>query len=479
MQKSLKSNYLYNSLYQILNIILPLLTAPYLSRILGPEKIGTYSYLYSISYYFMLIAMLGINNYGNRSCAVVREDKAELSRVFWEIYSCQFCAGLICVVCYSVWLFTLSGEMKIISAIMILNVISSILDINWFFFGLEEFKLTTIRNIFVRLLTVIAIFVFVKTQADLWKYTLIMSVGIIATQVVMWPFMPERVEKVKIKPKDVIKHLKPIVILFIPVIAVSIYKVMDKVMLGYMSSMAQTGYFENTEKLINIPLGLINALGVVMLPRMSKLAANDDATEANQLIDTSMLFVAFLSIAMAFGLASIAPEFVPFFFGESFTPCVLLVIMISPTMVFFSYANVIRTQYLLPHKRDTSYIISVLVGALVNFAVNATLIPQFDAAGAVVGTFLAEAVVCVLQMWFVRKELNIKKYCSYIIPFCVAGALMAVIVRIIGSRTNGSAFGILLEVSAGAIVYLFLSGTYVYISNKNLFLKLLGMIRKR
>ena len=313
MQKSLKSNYLYNSLYQILNIILPLLTAPYLSRILGPEKIGTYAYSYSIASYFMLIAMLGINNYGNRSCAVVRENKKELSATFWQIYSCQLCAGLICIACYFGWLFTLSGEMKVISAIMILNVISSVLDINWFFFGLEEFKLTTIRNIFVRVLTVVAIFLFVKTESDLWKYTLIMSLGIIGTQVVMWPFLPERVEKVKINSKDVIKHLKPIIVLFIPVVAVSIYKVMDKVMLGYMSTMTQTGYYENTEKLINMPLGLINALGIVMLPRMSKLAADKDNSEANHLIDTSMLFVAFLSVAMSFGLASVAPEFVPLF----------------------------------------------------------------------------------------------------------------------------------------------------------------------
>ena len=478
MQKSLKSNYLYNSLYQILNIILPLLTAPYLSRILGPEKIGTYAYSYSISYYFMLIAMLGINNYGNRSCAVVRENKKELSAIFWQIYSCQLCAGLICIACYFGWLFTLSGEMKVISAIMILNVISSVLDINWFFFGLEEFKLTTIRNIFVRVLTVIAIFLFVKTESDLWKYTLIMSLGIIGTQVVMWPFLPERVEKVKINPKDVIKHLKPIIILFIPVVAVSIYKVMDKVMLGYVRTMPQTGYYENTEKLINMPLGLINALGIVMLPRMSKLAADKDNSEANHLIDTSMLFVAFLSVAMSFGLASVAPEFVPLFFGENFKECVPLVILIAPTMIFFSYANVIRTQYLLPHKKDTSYIISVLVGAIVNFVVNAMLIPRYEAVGAVIGTLCAEAIVCILQMWFVRKELDVKRYCMYIPPFIIAGALMAVLVRTISKLTHGGIIGLLLEVGMGAMLYILLSAIYVYISNRNLFNKLLKIKHK-
>lgn len=479
MQKSLKSNYLYNSLYQVLNIILPLLTAPYLSRILGPEKIGTYAYSYSISYYFMLIALLGINNYGNRSCAVVRDNKKELSITFWQIYACQLFTGLICVACYLGWLFTLSGEMKLISTIMILNVVSSILDINWFYFGLEEFKLTTIRNIFVRLLTIVSIFVFVKNESDLWIYTFIMSLGIVGTQMVMWPFLPERIEKVKINPKDVIKHLKPIIILFIPVVAVSIYKVMDKIMLGYLCNMTQTGYYENTEKLINMPLGLINALGIVMLPRMSKLAADKDDSEANNLIDKSMMFVAFLSVAMSFGLASIAPEFIPIFFGDNFRECIPLVILISPTMFFFSYANVIRTQYLLPHKRDSSYIISVLVGAILNFAVNAILIPKYEAIGAVIGSLCAEAVVCILQMWFVRNELDVKKYYMYLPPFIVAGMIMAVSVRTIKKFIHWGMLGIFLEVSIGATLYIFLSTLYIYISNRKLFYKLLSQIKKK
>ncbi|MDO4306356.1 MAG: flippase [Eubacteriales bacterium] len=476
MPKSLKSNYLYNSLFQVLNIILPLLTAPYLSRVLGPEKIGTYAFSYSISYYFMLIAMLGINNYGNRSCAMARDDKNELSKTFWEIYTCQLFTGLLCCVCYFVWMVSLSGEMRVVSSIMILNVISAVIDINWFFFGMEEFKLTTMRNIFIKICTVGLIFIFVKSEADLGKYTLIMSVGIIVTQVVMWPFLPAHINKVKIYKRDTIKHIKQIVVLFIPVIAVSIYKVMDKVMLGYLSNMVQTGYYENTEKLINMPLGLINALGIVMLPRMSSMAGDKDRSEANHLIDMSMLFVSFLSIAMTFGLASIAPEFVPLFFGENFRACVPLVITIAPTMIFFSYANVIRTQYLLPNKKDKSYIISVLIGAIVNLAANTIFIPKYEALGAVIGTLIAEATVCVLQMYFVRQDLNIKKYCVYGVPFIIVGVLMSVAIRRISVCAPENMIGVIIEICVGIAVYCFLSGAYIFFSNKALFLSLMRKI---
>ena len=147
-------------------------------------------------------------------------------------------------------------------------------------------------------------------------------------------------------------------------------------------------------------------------------------------------------------------------------------------MIFFSYANVIRTQYLLPHKKDTSYIISVLVGAIVNFVVNAMLIPRYEAVGAVIGTLCAEAIVCILQMWFVRKELDVKRYYMHIPPFIIAGALMAVLVRTISKLTHGGIIGLLLEVGMGAMLYILLSVIYVYISNRNLFNKLLKIKHK-
>lgn len=462
MSKSLKTNYLYNSLYQILSIISPLLTAPYLSRVLGPEKIGTYAYAYSISYYFMLIAMLGINNYGNRCCAIARESRDELSKTFWEIYTCQLSTGLMCVIIYSIYAFSLSGEIAKISIILILNIISSAIDINWFFFGLEEFKLTTIRNMLIKVALLGTIFIFVKTDTDLWKYTLIMSLCTLLSQIVLWPYLIKKVDIIKVDFVSIVKHIRPILVLFIPVIAVSLYKVMDKIMLGCMSGMIQTGYYENTEKLINMPLSLINALGIVMLPRMSKLVAENNETTVNKFIDISMLFVAFLSVAMTFGLASIAPDFVPLFFGEQFNSCIPLIITIAPTMIFFSYANVIRTQYLLPKKKDDIYIKSVLFGAVVNFLVNYILIPRYEAMGAVIGTLLAEATVCICQMYLVRKELNIKKYIIYSVPFVLVGCIMAIIVRYIGNIIHEALFKIFSEISIGIIIYTFISYLYLY-----------------
>ncbi len=457
-----KKNLIYNMMYQILILIIPLITAPFLSRVIGANGVGIYSYTYSIVHYFMLLTMLGVNNYGNRTIAKVRDDKDELSKTFWSIYCLQLFMGIIMTIIYICYVLLCNSQYKIILLIQSAFIISSMLDINWFFFGLEEFKKTITRNTFVKIGTVLLIFLFVKSKTDIWKYTCIMAGMTCLSQIILWGFLKKKIRFVKIQTKDVFVHLKPNLILFIPVIAVSLYKIMDKIMLGSLTTVLEVGFYENAEKIINIPLALITALGTVMLPRMSNIISKGDKVQAENYISKSIQFVMFLSFSMAFGLIGVGYRFAPFFFGEEFQKTGILIMLLSTTLPFISFANVLRTQFLIPREEDKIYIFSVFLGAITNLIMNLILIPSNGSIGACIGTITAEFAVMFYQAIAIRKELPIKKYIIQGIPFFIKSVIMLFIIYPFNYIQINSAIRLIIQICLGCIVYGLLNIKYVF-----------------
>lgn len=426
---SVKKNFFYNTVYQVLIFILPLITTPYISRILGAEGIGVYSYSFSIANYFVMFAMLGLNNYGNRTIAMVRDDKEKLAKTFFSIYFIQVVSAVIIIILYIFYCCFIDND--IVCWLQLFFVISCLFDINWLFFGLEKFKLTVTRNVIIKLLTVICIFIFIKAKTDLYMYIVLLSFGTLLSQILLWPFVLRNIDIKQLKFisfNDIVKHIKPNLVLFLPVIAVSIYKTMDKVMLGYLVSMHEVGLYENSEKMINIPMALITSLGTVMLPRMSNVLIGNRKTESKKLIYKSIIFVLFLSSSMCFGIMGISKEFVPWFYGDGFSKCIYLLLILLPSCIFLAFANVIRTQYLIPLKKDKIYIISVFLGAIINFVINLFLITKLKSIGVSIGTLFAEIIVCIYQAYAVRYELPIKKYIMDGLKFIIAGFIMFIII---------------------------------------------------
>ena len=463
-------NYIYNCAFQLLKIILPLVTAPYISRVLGVENIGINSFTHANANYFVLLAALGITNYGSRSCARARGNRAELSRTFCGIFYIQCISSVICIIAFTVFAL-FSEKYRSVYLLWEFYVISALFDISWLFFGLEEFKITVTRNIAVKLISVGCIFLFVKEKSDFELYILIMSLTFLITQLSVWPFLGRYIDFVRVRPKELLTHIKPILKLFIPVIAVSIYNIMDKIMLGRMCGMTQSGFYENTEKLLTVPTSLIIALGTVMLPRMSYLAAEGKKEESDTLMRKSMLFVSFLSCALAFGISGISPEFVPFFFGSDFAACTVLVIALTPKILCVSWANVIRTQFLLPQNRDREYIVSVSAGALVNLVFNLILIPRAEALGAIIATVLAEITVAFIQTWSVRNEIPWKKYIADGAPFIIFGAVMMAVTRILSGTVSSAFVSLIIQISVGALVYLIFTAVYIALLKKDIISK--------
>lgn len=455
--KQVSKNIILNITYQILIYILPLITVPYVSRVLGVNNIGVYSYTYSIVYYFMILGMLGINNYGSRKIA--KSDSIKEKTInFIEIYRIQFILSITMIIIYMLYIGLFSVKYKIIMLIQGINIISVAFDINWFFFGMEKFKLTVIRNIIVKFLTLILIFLFVKTSGDLWIYTLIMSLGTLASQLYLWTTLKKYIKYEKIKFKESLKHIKKIVILFIPVIAYSIYKVMDKTMIGVISGTTELGYYENAEKIINIPISIITALGTVMIPYMSKNEKNDQFSKK---ILYALNIGLLLIIPMFFGLLVVGQDFAIIYFGNSFAKSGILIEILAITIIFVCLANVIRTTYLIPKEKDNIYVVSTIIGAIINLVTNFIFIPKYGSIGACFGTIVAEFFVCFYQFMKVRKEENFetKKYATTLIKYMTKGFLLYALLILINNYINPGINRLIVDIAVAMSFWLIINTT--------------------
>lgn len=458
---SLKKNLAYNVAYQILVIILPLITAPYVSRVLGADGLGTYSYIFSIVTYFGLFGMLGIANHGNRSVALVRDNRQKVSEAFSNTYIIQLCTTVIALLLYFLFIYCWFSGDKTIAYIESIIVLSYVLDITWFFFGLEQFAVTVTRNAIIKIATVVAIFIFVRSREDLWIYALIMSCGMLFSQIYLWLRIRKYADFCKPSWSQVKSNIKPVLMLFIPAIAYSIYKLLDKVMLGAMSSMSQVGLFDNAEKIINIPSSLITAFGTVMMPRITVLLGTGDEHRISYLNKISVRYFTLLVVGAAFGLAGICNVLAPVYFGSEFVGSAPIIAGLGFSLIFVTWANVIRTQYLIPNKLDKPYVISSVIGALANLAVNIMLIPKFAGIGAMIGTIIAEFTVFFVQLILVRRSFPMSQYLQPVLFLFPIGMIMFAVVYWIGAYMGNTIITLIIQILVGGFLYL--SGSMVYL----------------
>ncbi|HFI0157661.1 TPA: flippase [Streptococcus suis] len=459
-ESNLKSNFIYNLIYQALILIVPLITSPYLTRVIGAEGLGIYSFSQSFAFYFVLFIMLGVNNYGNREIARVRNNSLRVNRTFTEIYFIQFTLMIIFSIFYLAVIFLYIKENKLIYSIQFLYVISAGFDVNWCCFGLEKFKLTVTRNSIIKISSAILIFLFVKDKNDLAVYTIINAGSIFVSQLVIWPFILKDVKFIAVKKKDVFHRFKPLIVLFIPVVAVSLYTVLAKLLLGMLSSKTEVAFFTYAERLTQIPLAFISAIGTVMLPRSSHLISQGMDKENKDLINKSMQLSMFIASSCCFVLIGIANQLIPWFYGDSFSKSIILTILLSPTIFFISWNNVIRTQFIIPKGYDRIYIITVSIGAIANIILNLILIPRFAGVGAAIATVVANFFVCLCQYLLVKKYFEFKNYFIDGMSFAFIGFVMSIILYKL-PNISSELGTIILKIIIGASFFIVVSLLYL------------------
>ena len=451
---STRKNALYNVAYRVFSVFLPLVTAPYLSRAVGTDGVGLYDYAWSISYMFCLVGMLGLENYGTRAIARARECRDELNRTFSQIWLMQLMVATLTLLVYLGYVFLIAGEEQLIALHLTMMSVSCLVNVDWCLMGLDQFKPIALRNTAVKLLATAAVFLFVREKADLWVYAFVWSLATLLGCMSCFATLRGKVTLVKVPFAACMKHLAPCALLSISVIAVSVYRQMDKVMVGALAGMDENGLYGNAEKIIYCLSGFISAIGTVMLPKISALLRKGEIQRVKQHIALSMDLILCMVCALAFGVAAVATEFAPLFFGESFTASGPLMIPLAFTLVSIGFANVIRTQWVLPNGQDKVFILSVCIGAVINLAVNCLLIPSMGAMGAVAGTLMAEFSVPVTQWLFVRKELNYLPYLKSLATYAALGLIMLLCVRLLTAVLPfGGWLSLALVTVSGAAVY--------------------------
>ena len=428
-----RKNAAYNIAYRLFSVLLPLVTAPYLSRVVGTEGVGLYSDAWTMSEIFCLVGMLGLADYGVRTIAQARDNREELDRTFSGIWQMQLMVAGTALLAWFGYLFFAAGKEKPIALHLTMMSVSCLCSFDWCLMGLDVFKPIALRNTFVKLAAAVCVFIFVKNKDDLWIYAFAWSLATLAGNLSCALSLKGRVSYRRVSLKESLRHLRPCAVLFISVLAVSIYRKMDKVMVYNIAGVDENGLYENAEKIIYCLSGFISAIGTVMMPKIAHMQKNGEKERIARHIDKSMDLILCMVSAMAFGVAAVADRFAPLFYGEDFRYSGTLMIPLGFTLIMIGFANVIRTQVVLPQKRDHIFVKSVCCGAAVNLIANACLIPSMKSMGAVVGTLLAEMTVPAVQFIILRKELPYKRYIGYVGLYAAAGGIMLGCVRAVGS----------------------------------------------
>ena len=460
-------NYLYNLMYQILTMLLPIITIPYISRILGAEGLGKYSLTNAYAQYFVLFGMIGLGMYCSREVAYVRDDKIKLSKTFWELNFLRFITMGISVFIYILFcIYIVNTENEIISIIQGLVLLSSLFDISWLFIGIENFKKVSIRNSVVKLLGVCLVFIFVKNESQVWLYALILGGTQCIGQIVMWFDLPKEIKFFTPNKSALIRHLSFSIKLFIPQIAINIYTMLDKVMLGNLVNEVEVGMYDNAQKIIRVALTIVTSLATVTAPKIANLYKNKQMDELSQNIYRSFSFVSFLVFPMVFGLIGCCKTFISWFYGPGFDGIDQMFYFGAWLMVPVSWASILGVQVLISIKQEKKYTIAVTSGAIINLIFNIILIKKLGGVGTTISSVIAEFIGIFIIVYFIKDIVNIKPLFKSIPKYFIAAFLMFLVVFNVGKLVNSTIIGTIIQVISGIISYM---SIMFIIKDENLF----------
>lgn len=473
---SVKKNFALSTAYQILVLAVPFITTPYVSRVLGADGIGVYSFTSSIVTYFTMLAHLGTMSYGAREISRVRNDRRALSRLFWEIEALVGCTTLACLLIWCLWV-VFAPEYNLVYLILTMSLLGTVADISWFFTGLEQFKYIVVRNSLVKIVGIVLLFLFIREKGDLTLYIFLMTLTNLLGALSMWMYIPKMVDRVDRRTLHLKAHFKETLIYFIPAVATSVYSILNKILLGFMGDgIRENGYYEQATKIIIIGQTLtFTALNNVLGARIAYLFAEQKIEEIHLRIDKSLNYILLMGLGLMGGLIAIAPRFVPWFFGEGFEPVVLLIQLLSPIILIIGVSNCLGSQYYTPaglRKQSARYII---VGAMVNLTLNLILIPVYGAIGAVTGSLVAELTITVLYLWNCNGFITLGQVLLNGWRKAVAAAVMFITVWNVCHSIGNDTVAIIFSSLAGFIVY----GITLLLIRDHFFLQLMSMSRKK
>jgi O-antigen/teichoic acid export membrane protein len=474
-QPSLKKNYIYRLFYEVLTIIVPFVTTPYVSRVLQADGVGTYSFTYSIVAYFVLFSGLGTASYGAREISRNRTDKKAYSKLFWEIEIMTVFTSLACLVGWGA-LICFDTKYKIYFIALTPFILSSMVNISWFFNGLEMVKYNVIRNSVCKLLGVVFLFAFVKTKQDVVIYTIINSGVQFLGSLSMWTYLPKFLVKIDFGHLKFKKHFKETLVYFIPSIATSIYTVLDKTLIGLITNDSyQNGYYEQATKVIHMVKSVSYAsVNAVMGARISYLFAENRIDEIKKRISKSMNYILLVGYGCVFGVCGIAANFIPLFMGKGFDQVITLVYLMSPLIIIIAVSNCLGYQYYTPSGKRKQSARYIIMGSCVNLCFNLLMIPFFGAYGATAASIIAELTISYMYLTHAREYMTFGKIWEYSWKRILVGVTMMAVVMGIGKADLPRIPLVVLQFLAGVITY----AGVLYLLKDSMLIELLAMAGK-
>ncbi len=407
---SIKRNFVLNLSNTITALLFPLVTFPYASRILFAEGIGRVQFFLSIIDYIALCTALGIPLYAVREIARVRDDAVLRSKTTTEILLLH---ALLTLAGYAVVLLLAFTVAKIKVDVPLFLLLSSTLFFNaigvaWFYQAIEDFKYITIRSLIVRIVSLVALFVFVKDKDDLFYYAAILVIANVGGNVFNFFRLRKYLLFISWKELNLWKHLKPALRIFVLNLMISIYVNLDSIMLGFLKNEQAVGFYTAATRVTKALIGLVSSLGMVLLPRFSNMISNRQLKDFRTLADKAISFILCLCLPMATGIIFMSKPIIKLFCGPDFTPSILTLQLIAPTIFFIGLSGILGMQILYPQGKEKLVIIATGTGAVINFILNYLLIPRYFQYGAAISTSIAELSVLVVIILIGKKFLPIR-----------------------------------------------------------------------
>lgn len=445
-------NYLYNVGYQVLAIIVPLITSAYVARVLRPEGVGANAFTNSVIQYFILFASMGIGYYGNRQIAYVRRNQQKMANTFWEIQIVKTIMTLIAFIAFEVFMIFYTKQPEYMWAQSI-NLVAVAFDISWFYEGIEDFKVTVLKNSFVKIVSMIAIFIFIKGPNDVTLYIAVLAISTLLGNLTLWPNIRRDLPKVNFKSLNPWPHFFPMIELFIPQIAIQVYVQLNRTMLGVMVNETAAGFYQYSDSLVKMTLALVTATGTVMLPHVANAFSKGNMNQVNAMLYKSFDFVSSMAYPMMFGLAAVSLTLAPKYYGPGYGPVGKAMMIESFVILMIGWSNVLGVQYLLPIHKQREFTISVTLGAFVNVILNVPLIYLWGLNGAMVATSISEFSVTAYQLFAVRHLLNFKDLFHGSWKYFISSFLMFIVVFWMNRNLRDTWLMMFVEILVGVLIY--------------------------
>ncbi|MCM1237470.1 MAG: oligosaccharide flippase family protein [Ruminococcus flavefaciens] len=451
--ESIKKNYFYNMLLQISGILVPLAVTPYVSRALGAEGIGEISYTQAIINYLILFANMGTGVYALRQIAYYKDDADKKKSFFSTMVYLRMFMYIPIVILFG-GIVILYKEYSLLFLVEGIYILAEVINVEWYFAGNENFKITATRSILIKLLGLMLIFLFIKVPGDKYLYIFILGGLLLLGNITLFLIAFSQQGIVRPDKSQMKVYLRGSVVLFIPQVASSIYVYCDKIMIGALSSgIIENGYYEQTQKIIRLSITIITALPTVMLPKISTAYSQRRQEEIANYMIKSMKFSLFMGIPIMLGIVSVSDHLVPWFFGTEYGKVALLLKVQSPIVLFNSFYNIIGYQYFLATKQEKTFTLTILAGSICNLVLNYMLIPRWDSVGASIASVCAEVIIASIQIIILGKTVNLFSLVKYTGKAIIAGISMLLVLCFIKRFLCAGIIETFLLILTGTLVY--------------------------